>query len=49
MDSAAFSLCLASSLSIRVFKLDSEEALLQALLGAPLGTRVGPGLEARFS
>jgi len=49
MDSAAFSLCLSSSLSIRVFKLDSEEALLQALLGAPLGTLVGPGLEARFS
>jgi len=49
MDSAAFSLCQASSLSIRIFNLHQEGALIAALLGEPLGTVVGPQLEARFA
>lgn len=49
MDSAAFSLCLASSLSIRVFNLHQEGSLTAALLGEPLGTLVGPQLKTIFA
>jgi len=49
MDSAAFSLCQASQLSIRIFNLHREGALISALMGKPLGTLVGPGLETRFA
>lgn len=49
MDSAAFSLCQASQLSIRIFNLHREGALISALMGEPLGTLVGPGLETRFA
>ena len=49
MDSAAFSLCQASQLSIRIFHLHREGNLLAALMGEPLGTLVGPALETRFA
>ena len=49
MDRAAFSLCQASQLSIRIFNLHREGALISALMGEPLGTLVGPGLETRFA
>jgi len=49
MDSAAFSLCLDSRLSVRVFDLHAPGLLYRALVGEPVGTLAGPALETRLA
>ena len=49
MDAAAFSLCLESRLSVRVFDLHAPDLLRQALVGEPVGTLAGPDLETRLA
>ncbi len=49
MDAAAFSLCLESRLSVRVFDLHAPELLRLALIGEPVGTLAGPDLETRLA
>jgi uridylate kinase len=48
MDSAAFSICQAEKIPLRVFDLHHAGHLTRALLGEPIGTLVGPGLSVRF-
>jgi uridylate kinase len=43
MDSTALTLCMDNALPIVVFDLAGEDAILQAVLGAPLGTVVQHG------
>ena len=49
MDSAAFSICQAENIPLRVFNMHRPDVLRAALMGEPLGTLVGSGLEIRYT